>query len=45
MTITTRGYTRLALAATLGLATASPALATEDSQTWTNEALNPEAIR
>lgn len=31
------GYTRLALAATLGLAVTTPALATEDGQIWTNE--------
>lgn len=37
--MTTRGYTRLALAAALGLALTTPALATEDSQLWTNENL------
>lgn len=35
----TSGCTRLALGATLGFAMAAPALATEDSQLWTNENL------
>ena len=36
---TTRGCTRLAFAMVLGLAATTPAVATEDSQIWTNEAL------